>query len=156
MKEGEKTCHNTECTDHISIEKRVTQLEEAINEIRQELKTRAISDARMEKTIDMMMQTLTHVQSDTKELRTDLLGLVAKTLEKTQEDMANFIKMNDKSSEREAEFERKLREKEMETRNTESSSEKAFYKKLILGSFTIGGTIVLTFFGIKALISIFG
>lgn len=137
------------------IELRLRKVEEAIIEIREELKTRAISDARMEKTIDMMLQTLQTVQSDTKELRTDLLALVGKTLEKTQEDIANFIKMNDKSAEKEAEFERKLIEMEKKHQMESSKSEKDFYRKLILACLAVGGTIILTFFGIKALIPIF-
>jgi hypothetical protein len=114
----------------------------------------------------MMMRTLTIVQTDTKELRTDLLGLVAKTLEKTQEDMANFIKMADKSDEKEAEFERKIKEMEKsheleltsktaENNHRDIEKDKAFYRKLIIACFTIGATIILTFFGIKALIPIF-
>jgi hypothetical protein len=160
-KERCESCENS-CKDHNTIEDRVCRLEDAISEIRLELKQKAITDAKIEKSIEIMTQTIAMVQTDTKELRGGLLDLVSKTLQKTQEDMANYIKMNDKSDEKDREHQRLLAEKELEItqrelelRSRSDKKEKDFYRKLIIACFAIGGTIVLTFFGIKALIPIF-
>ena len=128
------------CVKHSEMENRVETLESQVKGIKDNLKEREVGEARIERTLEMVTQTLFSLQNDTKELRKELLSLVSTTLKKSQDDISNFIKMADKGS-------------QVDKYSTEK--EKAFYRKIIIACISIGGTIVLVSFGIKQLIPLF-
>lgn len=124
-----------------NLEQRVDKLEEAIQDIRKELKQKAVTDARIEESIKLMSDTLKIVQTDTSELRSELLSLVTTTLERTREDLATFLSVSQSSEEKTKEFYR-----------TNEQKDKDFYRKLITSCIAVFITIVLAFFGLKAIL----
>jgi cation transport ATPase len=167
MPQEEGKCSNNEsCIKHLNVEDRVKKLEEIVEEIRLELKQKAVTDAQITKTLELVLQTMQCTQQDVSELRTNMMSLVTDTLNKSREDMATYIKMQEKNDEKDREHKRLLEQKELDFQRQlatqqskatlkDSSEEKSFYRKLIIACVSVGGTIVLATFGISKIIPIF-
>lgn len=138
-----------------AIETRVSKLEDIVEDIRNELKTKGALDAQMQKTLELMVVTQNSIVTDVKELRTSMMSLVTETLSKSRDDMTTFLKMQEKDEQKEKEHKRQQEVKEQEYLRRAQQGESAFYKKLIIGCFSIFGTIVLSYFGIKSIPSLF-
>ncbi len=108
--------------DYENLEERLSKVENSVEEIRVELKEKSVQDAKMEKMMETVQSTILLVQSDTKEIRNEMMKLVMTALDKSTED---------------------------------GNAEKVFYRKLIIGSVTILGTIVLAAFGITKIMPFF-
>lgn len=117
-----------------NMEERVSRLEEAIIDIRKELKDRAIADANIEKQMELMQGMLNMVQEDTSGLRNDMLKLIAENMEKTRQDMSMIIQMTTTNN---------------QTNTKENTS---FYQKVIFVCVATLITIVLAYFGLKGLV----
>lgn len=128
---------------------KISKLEGEISDIHQELKEHAESTTYVRVNIDTVLAQQTQMSTDIKELRIDMMGLVTRTLEKSQNDMTAWIKMTEKHRQEQDERDRSVQAKSEE-------QDKAFYRKLITVCVAVLGTIVLSFFGIKALIPLFG
>jgi len=136
------------CTSHENIENRVCELEKKVKIIYEEMANQSVATAQVQSNITMMLSQQTSMSTDIKELRVDMLNLVTTTLQKSQTDMASWIKITEDHR-----HEKDQKDIEYQTRSEEK--DKTFYRKLIIACVSILGTIVLSFFGIKALIPLF-
>lgn len=117
-----------------SMEERVCRLEEAIIDIRKELKDRAIADANIERQMELLQSMLNMVQEDTSGLRNDMLKLIAENMEKTRQDMSMIVQMTTTNNQN----------------NTKENT--SFYQKVIFVCVATLVTIVLAYFGLKGLV----
>lgn len=65
---------------------RVAKLETSMEEIRAELKQKSISDARIEQILETLQTQIQIVQTDTREIRNEMMKLVMKIVEDSQKD----------------------------------------------------------------------
>jgi predicted ribosome quality control (RQC) complex YloA/Tae2 family protein len=133
------------------VSNRVTKLEEKVKIMKGDIEQKNITHEQITKTLEIvanaqhvMVQGQGAMQIDIREIRVDMLNLVTETLNRTRLDMSSFIKTSEKSEEKVKDHDRKS-----------SDAEKRFYRKLIVACVAILGTIVLSFFGIKAIIPLF-
>lgn len=70
-----------EVQDH---KERLEKLEEALDEIRADLKQKSINDARIEEILKVVQQNITIVQTDTKDIKAEMMKLVYKAIEQNQ------------------------------------------------------------------------
>jgi chromosome segregation ATPase len=127
---------------------RVSKLEGDISDIHQQLRKQAENTASVKTSIDAVLMQQTGISSDVKELRTNMMDLVTTTLQQSRTDMSTWMQMTEKHRQ-----DQESKDKVNQAKSEEK--DKSFYRKLILACVSILGTIVLSFFGIKALIPLF-
>jgi len=128
-------------------DRRMSKLEGEVSDVFLELRELAESTICVKTNINTMLLQQTQMGVDIKELRTDMLGLVTTTLQQSRTDMNTWMQMTEKHRQEQEE-----RDKNIQAKSEEK--DKAFYRKLILTCISVLVTIVLTFFGIKAIIPI--
>lgn len=65
---------------------RVDKVEIEIHGIREELKIKSISDAKIQQILETMQGTIQLVQTDTREIRNEMMKLILKAMEQNQHD----------------------------------------------------------------------
>lgn len=65
---------------------RVEKVEIALDEIRTELRDKSIADARIQQILETMQGTIQLVQTDTREIRNEMMKLILKAIEQNQKD----------------------------------------------------------------------
>lgn len=127
---------------------KISKLDGEVSEIYQELRKQAEDTAYVRANIGTVLAQQTQMGNDIKELRTGMMELVTTTLQQSRTDMSVWMQMTEKHRQ-----EQDSRDKDNQAKSEEK--DKAFYRKLIIACISVLATIVLSFFGIKALIPIF-
>lgn len=130
---------------------RINHLEQTVEEIKAtldrmtgELRKKSENDVRMAMQVDNMVQDMSELKNDVKEMSSKLLDALIDSMAEDKKER----------SEEECE-DRKSIEKEKERMAKERRAEIEFYRKLVLGCLAVGGTLILSAYSISKIIPIF-
>ena len=148
MSEGDKNEVNVKIIEHESrlghLEQAVEQINITLSTMNTELRKKSENDVKMSLQVDTMVRDVSEVKCSVKEMNSKLLDTLIKVMDEDKKD-----RNNDEAEER------KYADREKERVASERRAEVEFYRKLILGCLAVGGTIILSAYGISKIVPVF-